>query len=269
MTGNVIRELLQQKADLLVLGDFHVGEFVKSSLLYELLFAVSRKHPHAPCFHASEYFFPEDRPQIDEYLDARPEQMSKLWHKFPRNLIPFLSTITMAAYFPGQRRCAILPAGSHVRGDQPGGPEARHKALFETFQDSARHHNSRSRATITSKTARGNFLMGAFHAARSQPGSAAKTTTRLLVEAGWSVHVARVVVYIPQVFPLDSLLLEPRSQSGKAIDLGPILKDLSGNKDCYIPLNRPGSPFSDLRAKGPPDAAYSDLFDAFVFLGSS
>src|SRR5262249_6317100 len=137
LSRNVIRELTRQSADMLVLGDFHVGEFVKSNLLYELLYAAYKKRLLSAYFHASEYLDPVDRAAIDEYLDATTEQMGKLWHAFPRTephyyLIRFLSTLTMAAYF-GRRRCAILPAGSRIRGTQPGGPEARHKDIFEKF----------------------------------------------------------------------------------------------------------------------------------------
>lgn len=250
LSRNVIRELTRQSADLVVLGDFHVGEFVKSHLLYELLYAAYQKNSLLTHFHASEYLDPVDRAAIDQYLDATtPEQMRKLWHAFPHTkphyyLTRFLSTITMAAYF-GHRHCAILPAGSRIRGDQPGGKEARHKDIFEKFQESIRHHNARSKFTVSNKTARGNFLMGAKHAARSQPGSSAKTTTQLLIDAGWKVHVVRLVVWLPQYSEKDSLPMHARHHR-TTLELGPMLMKISNNKDCYIPLAAPGSPFLSL-----------------------
>ncbi len=264
----VIERLINAPENLIVWGDFHLGEAHKSAVLERWIRALALRRPHKMHFHASEYLFPEDRDKIDAHLEMPLLERVKRMFELPPHVLRFLPVISAAADFPNHRY-AILSAGRHVRGES-----RRHRMLFRSFQESIAHFNATHAAKIN-VTCRGNFLVGARHAARFdvREGRSGRTTTRRLIDAGWTVHVIRVVVDIPFLMPNDKIDLVPLDQpGGEPIHIVPMLTQISGGRTFYVDIRGQQSPFSRLMfldpEEGKPlkDIAYNEMYDAFLYI---
>jgi hypothetical protein len=258
--------LIEHEANMIVLGEMHVGQAHKSFLLHELIRALARHRAAGVHFHTSEQFFDRHRPEIARFLRATPQQRSQLMFSLDADLRPFVSALSAAADFPNHRY-AILPAGSTISGRPAEGADARHADIFKAFERNVHFHNSQSAQHITPRTSRGNMLVGAFHAARLHVrGRPSKTTTQLLIDAGWNVHVIRIVVDLPNFIPRDSDELRARDGSGSAIHLLSVLREAAGGKHFYADITGPDSPFARLRGRDTINRPYNELFDAVMYL---
>jgi peptidoglycan hydrolase-like protein with peptidoglycan-binding domain len=262
----VVSVMIEHEANMIVLGEVHVGQAHKSFLLHELIRALARRRAPGAHFHASEQFFDRHRPEIRRFLHATPQQRSQLMFTLDADLRQFVAALSAAADFP-EHRYAMLPAGSTISGRTDAGADARHTDIFKAFERSVHLHNSENAQHITTRTSRGNLLVGAFHAARLHTsGRPSKTTTQLLSDAGWNVHVIRIVVDLPTISPRDSDELRARDGSGSAIHLLSVLREVAGGKHLYADITGADSPFARLRGRDTINRPYNELFDSVMYL---
>lgn len=263
---DVVSVLVEHAANMIVLAEVHVGKREKALLLRDVINALARRRPTGALFHASEQIQERHRVSINRFLHASPRQRALLGLLLDPEIFPFHPVFSAAAEFP-EHRYAILAAGSTVRGDSPEGADSRHATIFEAFERSVHLHNVENRHHITSRSARGNFLIGAFHAARHHAsGRSVKTTTERLIDAGWRVHVIRVVVDLPNIIPKDTDVLRPLAGSEPASDLLDVMRSAGSGKQFIAEITGSGSPFARLRAAPGVRRAYNELFDAVMYL---
>ena len=142
-------------------------------------------------FHASEHFMADaqTRVAIQNYLFAGSGQLTRARRRLPASVQPFTPILDAARTSP-RHRYTIITTDSHVSGGN-----ARNGSIHSGFNASIRRHNMLHSLNQITRHSRGTFLIGAFHGARRHThGQASKTTTMLLDQDGWPLHVARIVV---------------------------------------------------------------------------
>lgn len=262
---DVVSVLIEQPANMVVFGEVHIGQAHKAFLLHELIRTLARRRAPNAHFHASEQFFDRHRPEIRRFLHATPSERAKLMFEIDPILRQFVPALSAAADFP-EHRYDVLPAGSGISGTTPEGADARHEAIFAAFERSVHLHNTETASHIATRSSRGNFLLGAFHAARRHvQGRPAKTTTELLIDAGWEVLVIRLVVDLPFVLPTDTDLLQGLDDATKKVDLLSVLRGAAGGRHMFADIRGSQSPFARLRRPGV-RLPYNQLFDAVMYL---
>jgi len=262
---DVVSVLIEQPANMVVFGEVHIGQAHKAFLLHELIRTLARRRAPNAHFHASEQFFDRHRPEIRRFLHATQSERAKLMFEIDPILRQFVPALSAAADFP-EHRYDVLPAGSGISGTTPEGADARHEAIFAAFERSVHLHNTETASHITTRSSRGNFLLGAFHAARRHvQGRPAKTTTELLIDAGWEVLVIRLVVDLPFVLPTDTDLLQGLDDATKKVDLLSVLRGAAGGRHMFADIRGSQSPFARLRRPGV-KLPYNQLFDAVMYL---
>jgi len=268
---NVLDMLESLPARLLIFGETHYTQDpFKAFLFSELVYRARTKRPAETRFHASERIPNTDasRAQISGVIAASgPQQIEDGAARLDEQLRRFLPVLAGANDFPG-RRYGFLPC------DQPDlkGENERNQMLFESFNDAARKCPDVPPDSIAPSLSRGNYLLGAYHAARrSRTGSAVATACGRFVAAGWPVHAIRLTV------PHDSGQFPDEKQDFQLIEgadteviMGlPIFEEISNGRSFFADLSKPDSPFSRLAEAGFRNGAvpFNQMFDAILHLG--
>jgi hypothetical protein len=250
-----------------MLAEMHVGDLLKDRFLASLIRRFASRQPLCSFFHATERLPPGSRPAIRKYVGSAAAKRRLSLPRLAAGLQAFPRLLESAAEFPG-KRFAILPVNSGIRAkvNDKSTWKKRHQGIYDEFRLAVTEEN-RSGARISSKASRGTFLIGSYHAARKDyHGTGAKTTTQLLIDSGWGVHVTRVVADAAS-FPKDTdTLVRRASASNDEVELIELLREVSAGKPFYSSLQGPDTPFAEWKMKGRQDIAFNEVFDSVLFL---
>jgi hypothetical protein len=269
MQRPVVSLIRDHPANLVIFGEVHSADAFKAYYLGELVRVVRQRRPAITHFHASERWAnaPPTRKIISDLLHAQPTQFMNLLFQIPQalDLVPFAPLLAQAVNFP-DRRFGMVPIDmSNVRDEDP-----RHKALFDSFVNSATLCPDVPFNSITNSASRGHMLLGARHGARtSVTGKGDTTTCALLIGAGWNVHAVRLTM-APDAEQLESLkvVLRRGTADHTPIDVLAILQSTAGGRPFYVDISKSDSPFSEVRDGDPgaADIAFNRLFDAILHI---
>jgi hypothetical protein len=170
-----LAKAFQMSKDLVLYGETHAGLEKKARFFARL---INAKHVR---YHASEHFLntKEYGDKVTKYLKG---EISK--SGLPSGIRP-LAVILDAIKIDIKTR-GIVFAGTTVKNS-----ERRHERLHYHFTSSYNLNIKEGRFT---KTDKGHFHIGAFHAARLPQQGSAKTTTQLLTDDGFDCGVVRILV---------------------------------------------------------------------------
>ena len=258
------------RSGLVLLGETHVGKRQKANFLAGVANRLAR---HTPAFHASEHFMNDPRTQvaIQNYVFASSgASLSRARRLLPDAVRPFEPILDAARQAPGHRY-AIIASDTFAQGEDP-----RHNGIHASFNASIVRHNRLHGMNQLNRLRKGNFLLGAAHAARRHVlGRATPTTCMLLIRDGWPVHVIRLTVNVVggmtpggAITAGEGIDLEPLDGSGAAFDLLPILNRVAGGSPFYADLRETGSPFARVKSAAEGNNPFSELFDEILHLPS-
>jgi hypothetical protein len=267
--GDVVKYVIQQTA-LVVLAEMHVGRPKKAAFLADIVTALGGQASPRTHFHASEHYIddPSTQVAVQNYVWAdNGSGLTRARRRLPPLVREYEPVLNAARLYAGHRY-AIVCAGSHESNE-----EARHGAIHGAFNHSIKRHNSLHSLNQITQLGKGNFLIGEFHATRKHThGKATPTTSMLLVQDGWKLHVIRLTVNAPGGFipPMtivggESLSLEPLG-GGTAIELFDMLNRVAGGKPFVADIRGDKSPFSTVKIEGGADIPYNQMVDVILHL---
>lgn len=277
MQRSIVSVIVDHPANLIIFGEVHTGDAFKAYYLGELVRLVKTRRPPTTHFHASERWAnePQTRKLISDLLHSQPTQFMNLLVQIPKalDLVPFAPLLGQAANFPGNRFGMVpIDVGSSGQAldDVTKHEETRHKALFDSFVNSATLCPDVPFGSITSSASRGHILLGAKHAAHTSVwGHGDITTCARLAGAGWDVHSIRLsVLPDPDQWEEQKVVLRRGTADHTPIDLLSILQSVAGGRPFYADITKSDSPFVEVRdgEAGMADIAFNKLFDAILHI---
>lgn len=254
----VLRQLTGN--DLLMFGETHVKLPVKARFFAETVRTARRSQLLQ--YHASEHFINDtatDGTEVDEFL--RGKRAASALSSHLRVMVPILEAARES--LPG---FGLVFAGTKTH-------DQRDRRIHAHFSSSRALHVKAGRFASTAK---GQFHLGADHAARIQHQGTEKTTCARLVAEGFKVHVMRVTVdKAGSATPSGGgLVIEAGESAGvqergaapdDEIDLVPILRTVAGGKAFFASLKEARSPFSEVLDAGGA-VPFADRFDSILHL---
>ncbi|HZT32446.1 MAG TPA: hypothetical protein VFA33_21330 [Bryobacteraceae bacterium] len=245
-----------------LLAELHVGHRRKAQFLAGVIGGA--RSLSQPRFFASEHFINDapTRVAIQNYLYSAGRRT------LPPLVIPYQAVLDAARTFPGHAY-AVLTGGSAASAGRNG-------ALHAAFTSSVVRQNTLFANHPISLFSRGQFLLGAAHAARRDAdGSSNATTCELLRRDGWTIQVVRFTVNVTgnatstgaavTIQGGESISVEPLG-GGTTIDLLPMLNRIGGGSEFHVTLRAPASPFAQVRSAGGADIPFNSLFDYLLHL---